>query len=327
MNIMLNTYCNLKCPYCFANPTMKECEEKEISLENLYYALNFFKKSGIKEVRFIGGEPTIYSKIKEAVDLVIDMNCFDKILIFSNFTFSDDLCDFFIDRSKKIQIGFLPNINEFDLLINKHRVNIINNLTKLFEAIPILDTIGINVYRTGMDLTQWDEIIKMLKGKIKHLRYSIAVPNLHILKDNFDFYEYYSQFESVLWDLVKVCNDNNVYLVCDCSNIPPCCFSADLIKAIYINGKFGLGHDISCGYPVIDIKPDLTYTGCFGSNDSREKNSIKDFNEAYEIVEYLKSTKTNNKIARKECLQCPRYQATGVSCSCRSTHLIDKERV
>ena len=74
MNLMINTYCNLNCSYCFADPTMKEVATKNMSLEDFEYALSFLEKVGEKTVRLIGGEPTISPNLELFIDKITKKN-------------------------------------------------------------------------------------------------------------------------------------------------------------------------------------------------------------------------------------------------------------
>lgn len=116
-----------------------------------------------------------------------------------------------------------------------------------------------------------------------------------------------------------------VFLGCDCNNIPPCCFSDETISRMYKSFPKSLGRQEFCGYPVIDCKPDLKIAGCFGFNNTKQDTkTIKDFKSYSEIYKWISEVDDKDKkVARKECLFCPRYKKTGVSCSCKSMHLLN----
>ena len=153
MNVVINTYCNLKCPYCFAEPTMAGCQTKNMSKKDFSLILNFLKKNNNSSLRLIGGEPTLHPDIETFINMAIGYGCFSEILIFSNFTFSEEFCNFIISKKDLIKFEFLPNINEFDLMPKKLKERICSNLDKLANE-GLIDTIGINLYRPDMDLTQ-----------------------------------------------------------------------------------------------------------------------------------------------------------------------------
>ena len=329
MNVLINTYCNLKCSYCFADPTMKESKVKDMSITDFRKVLNFLRRNGFTEVRLIGGEPTLSPNFKEFIDLIIWYGCFKNILIFSNFTFSDDIMDFLVEKSKEIDILFLPNINEYDTILPNRAERIKSNIRRAINELPNFVEIGVNVYKPEFDFSQWEEIIKESNGKIFGLRYCIAIPTKAIVENNFDFYEYYHPFEKTINDICDLGDKYKLYVDVDCNNIPVCCFSDETIAKIYKSHPEMLsaeGTRLTCGYPVVDCRPDLTLAGCFGFyiKDAEEK-SLDDFRTYQEIIDYFEEIgKNEDWIARKECLDCSRFRITGHSCSCKSTHLINR---
>lgn len=327
MNILINTYCNLKCPYCFADPTMKECPVKNMSIKDFRTVLNFLRKNGDKQVRLIGGEPTLSPNLEQFIDTVIDYDFFDNILIFSNFTFNEDICNMLINKNRFININTLPNINEYNLMIPNLSENIERNL-KAFYDNNMLSTIGINIYRPDMDLSQWEQIIEMYKDTLMSIRYSIAIPTKAIIENNFDFYTYYNSFEPILWKVLRIVEKYNIPFGGDCNDVPPCCFSDELVSAMYKTypRMFSPMEEQGCGYPVVDIQPDLTVMGCFGYHLSEEDAlKLNCFNNYFELRQYLiEKGDTSDFISRKECLGCIRYKLHGKSCSCKTTHLINK---
>ena len=48
MNILINSYCNLHCPYCFADPTMKETGAANMTVEDFQKVLDWQRQNGFK---------------------------------------------------------------------------------------------------------------------------------------------------------------------------------------------------------------------------------------------------------------------------------------
>lgn len=329
MNILINSYCNLTCPYCFANTTMKECNNKNMDINDFRFVLNFLRNNGIRSVRLIGGEPTLSPNLELFINTVIRYKCFDDILIFSNFTFDEQICNMLIEKNNYIRIETLPNINEFELLPSKYKYNITRNLEEFYKN-GMLNTIGINIYRPDMKLDQWENLIKKYKDKLKAVRYSIAVPSSDVLKNNFDFYSYYNQFEPILWKLISFIEKYNIPINGDCNNLPTCCYSPELIGMItrYCPKMIGVSNNLSCGFPIVDIQPDLEIKCCFGySIPENRKMYLRSFSSEQEIYKWLNGMSNNSEyIARKECLNCPRYKMFEKrSCACKSTHLVKRD--
>ena len=70
-NIAITNYCNLKCPYCFANDMINE-QKKNIELNNYIKLLHYLTEyNNIKEIGIIGGEPTLHPFFKEILIIII----------------------------------------------------------------------------------------------------------------------------------------------------------------------------------------------------------------------------------------------------------------
>ncbi len=333
MNILINSYCNLKCPYCFADHTMQNQNTLNMSKKNFEIAIEWCKKMEQTQLRIIGGEPTLSPDFISFLEMGARDPWFDSILIFSNMTFDRDIAEAIARIDRKTPIMMLPNINEFDLLIPKYKKNILFNLNFLSQNLQSFHEIGINIYRPDMDLTQWEQIF-ITHPDINILRYSIAIPRPSVLNESFDFYNYYHQFQDILLKLNDLSVKYNIELSCDCNNLPVCCYDDDVIVKLLKGSGFALfsnpqsslvstNNSMHCGFPVIDLHPDLTVAPCFGCNVQFEPY-ITDFKNPEDLYQWaMDAVNVSNKVARKECLSCQRYQRTGISCSCRACHLIE----
>lgn len=58
-NLIISDMCNMRCPYCFAEPYMQTAHNF-ITLEAFEARLDFLDRSGVDETRLIGGEPTLH---------------------------------------------------------------------------------------------------------------------------------------------------------------------------------------------------------------------------------------------------------------------------
>jgi len=340
MNILINSYCNLNCPYCFANTTMEDKGAQNMSIENFKIAIDWCKKLNQHQMRLIGGEPTLCPNFGAFLDMTVKDPWFDTILIFSNLTFEKEIAQKIAEIDRIVPVHMLPNINEFHLLLPKYKKNILYNISYLSQNLVSFGEIGINIYRPDMDLSQWEQIMRDFP-RIRTVRYSIAIPTKQTLNDpSFDYYNYYHQFQPLLLQLNDIAVRYNAALLCDCNNLPLCCFDDWAVKEFikgsafdlfacmiddgYLHRDKGIFH---CGYPVIDLRPDLTLAGCFGL-DPKQRVEIVDFASVEELMDWIyRDGDRSDYIARKECLTCSRYLRTGKSCGCRSCHMIKKEDI
>ena len=67
MNLMVNNYCNLHCPYRFAQEEMHSKKVMNITIENYKIFLDFLKKNDMDSVRLIGGEPTLHPDLDKLI--------------------------------------------------------------------------------------------------------------------------------------------------------------------------------------------------------------------------------------------------------------------
>ena len=308
MNLMINTYCNLHCPYCFAQTEMKNNIVKNISKENFKIYLDFLKNNEEPDVRIIGGEPTLHPDFFELLDIVIDYNCFERVVIFSNFTFDTAFAEKIIKYNDKIEIEFLPNVN------NNDKIDIVeSNLDLLSAAIPLaVERISINIYDPKQDMSFWERII--CKYNIRKIRWSITVPNMK-LKQDFNFKEYFHSFQDCLYTMLDWVVKYHVDLQCDCNNPPVCAFDDDFVVYAMKVCPYIFG-DLFCDTAAMDVTPDLDIIGCFGCNKYRKP--LKNFSSIEEIyqdiqIEEMPLRKTP---PQEECLRCPRHETTGMFCSC-----------
>ena len=80
-NIAFLNYCNLQCPYCFANKFITEEEKQLITEEQLLTILDFLDQTPCNRIGIIGGEPTLHPCLAEYIDI-----CFDRLYDLKNVT-------------------------------------------------------------------------------------------------------------------------------------------------------------------------------------------------------------------------------------------------
>jgi len=315
MNLMVNNYCNLHCSYCFAQEEMNSKKAMNITMENFCKYLDFLKNNNFNDVRLIGGEPTLHPDLSKLIQKVIEYKCFNEILIFTNLTFNHEIAELLVKQNEKIKIILLPNINDLDLILPNQREKVLNNLEYLSQNLNTFGRISINIYSPNQDLKKWEDII--CRYNIQSIRWSIVAPNYQI-KEDFDFYNYFHQFQSLLIEMANWKLKYGVDLDSDCANFPFCCLDNWALAYIEKISKNFFGTLNTCENIVGDVAPDLTTRECFVSTD---KNHVKltDFENFFQFNAYyqdIRAERFKNKVARDECIKCPTYLAYGRSCCC-----------
>lgn len=91
--LIVSSKCNFKCPYC---REIRKDVDKELSLDEAKSIIQKWADGGLKNVRFSGGEPTIWPHIFEAVKFARSLNI-QRIAISSNGASATSVYDRLID--------------------------------------------------------------------------------------------------------------------------------------------------------------------------------------------------------------------------------------
>jgi len=67
--MILTNKCNFKCPYCRGLQVLDEDCTKDMDFDIAKSTLNNWIKQGLKNVRFSGGEPTLYPYLKDLITI------------------------------------------------------------------------------------------------------------------------------------------------------------------------------------------------------------------------------------------------------------------
>ena len=113
--LILTDLCNFNCPYCMG--IRADCQGT-LSFERAMEILNLWIKDGLKNVRFSGGEPTLYSRLDELV-AHCKMNNVENIAISTNG--SADL-----ELYEKL---FLAGVNDFSISLDSGCCSVGKKLT------------------------------------------------------------------------------------------------------------------------------------------------------------------------------------------------------
>ena len=67
MNLIITDWCNRACPYCFAREKVgllgSDAPTRFLSLPDLEFYLEFLVRSGLRELKLLGGEPTLHPQL------------------------------------------------------------------------------------------------------------------------------------------------------------------------------------------------------------------------------------------------------------------------
>lgn len=307
-NIALTTYCNLHCPYCFADTMIQTKEIKNISLDTFKKICKWVLKDKpaetIGHIGLIGGEPTLHPQFKEILSIVDDIflkeNCAG--VLFTNGVYLED---------------FLPYIPEkLHILINVNTPSAMkevqwNKMNSTLEEIYNLGwfknkvSIGCNIC---MEIDNYDFLWQIVnKYNLKVIRVSVTAPTKEEYKNDKD--KYYETLLPKFLNFVKEAKNYKVKLYRDCNWIPDCYYENNedlkLVKEICDNNR---SHsEPHCG-PVVDITPDFTASACFGAYQIVDCNLFKKYTDLeYYLLHKIIMPKFINNCSGK-CSVCKEHE-------------------
>lgn len=329
-NIMMTDVCNLKCPYCFANEFVNK-DTNEITLENFQKALEFIKTEPVAKVGLIGGEPTLHSKFREILRILIEDRAVPLVVLFTNGVKMEEFADELAHPKFRIlvncnapkdigQAAFDKMCRNLDYMINERYMK---------ERI----TLGINIYE---DNFEYDYILDLLKKyDYDNVRMSIVVPNTSE-KRNFDVKRYFLGVKPKFKEFLYAMLSNNILPHYDCNKMPSCLIEesekqaiAALFKQkqeerrekklppipINMYSSSEIYTDMAFCQPVIDIRQDLTAVRCFGLSDCTKVN-ITDFKSINDLRMYyinmIDSIATHAGVS-DDCMTC--YKRKTMRCT------------
>lgn len=295
-NVAVDTYCNLRCPYCFADD-MIEQQHKNIDMDTFRWILQWIARTPmINHVGIIGGEPTLHPQFRE---ILKEVNTFCRELRGSATLFTNGIMlDQYVPDIGN-GIGLLINVNAPENMgPEKWRMlnNTLEHLNLLGWFIPgrAKANIGCNIWA---DRDNYDFIWEIVdRYQIDHVRCSVSAPITEEYKNRKQWY--YAACKPIFLKFVREAEKRGVNLGADCNQIPDCYFTREELELVYkvMQGR----HNGICN-PVVDITPELTATACFGAYDPVD---ITDFETLPDLERYLLHKKTYPRVEKNITGKC-----------------------
>lgn len=133
--------CNLKCPFCYLDDERRKTKNSELSFDKIKEIILQAKGLGVRTITLVGGEPMVYSKIKELVSFINSQKLIP--LIFTNGTImTKKLAEFLYKNNASVIVKFnsLDNPETQDKMVG----NIKGTFNKIQKTIFLLIKVGFN---------------------------------------------------------------------------------------------------------------------------------------------------------------------------------------
>ena len=273
VDIAITSYCNLHCPYCFANNMLKDMEAQNISLETLQQIFDWMAPTlEHRHLRLgiIGGEPTLHPNLENIIKLfqsnIKEFPNIAQSIFFTNGINLEPYIDLLQDFIVLININSPIFMTDFQYKKIQSVLEIIAQ-KNLFQSGNY--SIGVNLFPELDDYQFiWDIVDKY---NIPAIRFSICAPSAQHQKDK---EIYYLSMKNKLLEFYKEAYKRNIVLVTDCNQLPLCYYTPqelEFIKQINIFPSLDL---ISICEPTIDISPAFTASCCFGQSSGLKQETF-----------------------------------------------------
>ncbi len=279
-NILLTQKCVRSCPYCFAKKQMNESDGGEvIKWEDLVYLADLFEQGGCREMRFLGGEPTLHPAFSDF--LAYSLTRGFSVTAFSSGIMSDKVKEDIRRVYKTVpqadrNLSFLCNLNDPELSPPEET----KRVEEFLEEFGAWVIPGFNIYRKDFSLNFLFRYINRY-GLKRRIRLGLTHP---ILRENNSFISIPDMqgIANRLLGNLPLFNQLDVVASLDCG-FPMCLFSDEQLGQLY---KVTRGaKNFTCGTPV-DIGPDMMAWSCFPLSATHRK-SVYEFDDYNAMMEYF----------------------------------------
>ncbi|SLM31932.1 hypothetical protein MTBBW1_50055 [Desulfamplus magnetovallimortis] len=291
-NLLITSKCNRKCSFCFARQRLNSRNEpSNITRENIRKVMDFSSRSGTKQLRLLGGEPSVHPEFTDILDEAISDGF--HVHVFTNGMFSAGVTDY-IEQMSDSEISFLCNISPQAKDSEKQIRDRTYALKKLGQKITLSITL------TSPDF-EFDYLIDIIKeyNLRKHIRVGIAQP---IVGQENDYLhpDDYRETGRAIMNMTNACIAEDILIGFDCG-MTLCMFSEAELGQLQTRTE---GFKSVCN-PIVDIGLDLSVWSCFPLSDILNSH-LDSFDNRMEITAFYEKELAPYRTlgCKSECLTC-----------------------
>lgn len=305
MNLILTLNCNNHCPYCFQNGY--ELQD-DMTLKMLEDILKWAKCPKDQNIKLLGGEPTIYKYLPEAIDLINLYYPLNSKTLVTNLLGAENNIQKIYQEVQNNELNILINTTSDK---NKEKIleERLDKLTKINSSTLSLSiTFTQNEYLNQQYIEHFYYLIKTFPS-IKKIRIGAQIPNPFQTFKKFNYDKIFTDF------LDNMPRQNLERIKLDCG-LNKCILSDKFFQDQFITNIAAQG----CGGPPVDIMPDGSSKYCFASTNKYIIKNIFDFPNYNMLIRYAYSMELSHKVQDPQCLNCKHF----IDGDCFPCHAIDE---
>jgi len=314
--LYLTKSCTLKCDYCFDKVQQEKAkEQKNVFISDdmfklaLKRALETYKDKPISErsICLSWGEPTLHPKFKEYVIDII--RSWMKVHLLSNFSFSEDICNFI--KARKKHFSYMVNINDpKNSQFNWMNDYLWNRTLKNLEVLQDESLqLSLNVWNPSLDYDYIFDVLDKYPLLDKRLRIWIINPIVSEIKETvFDWMTWikYKMLWKKIDQIVEKTYEKGYTVFMDCWAWY-CVFSDKTKNLVLDNWEWN-----KCTLPIPWIKLNGAFETCYVMVDAfNEDQKLNIQNNSISQYVTKGSMKTefykNYHLTLPKCQSCPQF--------------------
>jgi radical SAM protein with 4Fe4S-binding SPASM domain len=256
-NLSITTRCNQNCPYCFAGDSRGAIGSATMmSRETFLRAVEYLRRSKIRQVRLLGGEPTLHPDFAWMTETAIAEG-FD-LLVFSNGLMSEAI------------VRHLEEVPDDRLCILLNTLDPVRGITSnvrrqraVMQRLRKRVMLGVNIYTRGQPLDHLLDNIEAFELK-REIRVGLAQPLL-TRQNRYLHPKFYLDVGKALVDFHHRAAQRGIRLGADCGFVP-CMFPPQAWDSL----EDLLERSGRCCHPNLDLLPDGRFISCYPLHDLKQ---------------------------------------------------------
>jgi len=250
-NILLTTYCNRRCPYCFALDAMEDAGPREMTMRELITVADMIVASGRLSTGVLGGEPTLHPQFYEMVSYLLARGI--RVRVFTNGICRDELMDELETVRPRSRFKFVVNVNFPQIESERNR----RRQERFIERFAPLCDLGLNIFRADLEPLFLADLARRAGVRNRRIRVGLAQPIVGE-PNQFLSLDYYRQVAGSIVRLAEAVFELGMVVSLDCG-FPLCSFTDEQLgrlRRVRADTKF------VCS-TATDVGPGLRAWSCF----------------------------------------------------------------
>jgi len=315
-NISITSVCNQECGYCFARLALGRQGKADTHMSRYTFGrvLDFLERSGIKQARLLGGEPTLHPDFPLLSQQALSRGF--SLLVFSNGLMPEHALRW-LEAAPPDRVSVLVNVTDLNEKQRRSNRRKLTTLCRLgARVIP-----GVNIQAPAVKLDFLFELVEQCQLSPK-IRLGLAHPcvqgsNVFLHK------KYYPEVGRRVAAFALAALEKGVRLEFDCGFVP-CMFPYGSHARL---GKVALDCGLRCN-PILDVLPGGQVVWCYPLADIHHELITDSCDAAWLRARFQAKLKPYRSVTLyQECVKCELYKSGGCLGGCLATSMQRLRRV